>query len=261
MIGIQKGCAIYNAKSEVTGQQYPIIVMLCNFPRSTSDKPSLLTHSDVVTFFHEFGHVMHGICGQPQLCRFSGTSVERDFVEAPSQMLENWCWCEQSLNRMSGHYLNTNNKIPKDLMNSLIKSKNANSGLTIKRQLFFGIIDQIMHTSPKIDSIPLIKKTQKQIWGVPMTENTNFLATFAHLAGGYDSQYYGYMWSEVYSADMFHTKFGDNNLFNKKSGMEYRQKVIGCGGSRDAIDSLVDFLGRTPNNKAFLKSRGLKIDS
>jgi thimet oligopeptidase len=260
MCTLQRGCAIFNDNGEEVARQLPVNAMLCNFPKPTAEKPALLSHSDVETFFHEFGHVMHQICGQPQLAHFAGTSVERDFVEAPSQMLENWCWKAASLNRMSGHYTDSTKKIPEALLQGLIKSKNANCGLLVKRQLYFGILDQTMHTSAKCDTAQLCQTLQPKIWGIPAMPGTNFVASFGHLAGGYEAQYYGYMWSEVYSADMFHTMFGEKNLLDPKAGMNYRQKILSWGGSRDAIDSLCDFLGRKPNNTAFLKDKGLKVD-
>eukprot|EP01083_Nonionella_stella_P240940 841794_1 len=261
-ITLQTGCRIYNNTGNQIGKQLPINVMLCNFPKPTVNKPSLLGHDDVVTFFHEFGHVMHQICGQPLLSRFAGTAVERDFVEAPSQMLENWCWKSKALNLMSGHYKNNNQKIPNDLIEKLSKSKNANCGLLTKRQLYFAILDQTMHTIKNkngVDTQKLCYELQPKIMGIDTQKDTNFVASFGHLAGGYDAQYYGYMWSEVYSADMFYSIFcknGDESLLDVQNGMNYREKILQPGGSRDAIDSLKDFLGREPNNKAFLKDKG-----
>ncbi len=265
-ITLQTGCRIYDNEGNENDKQLPINVMLCNFAQPMADKPSLLGHDDVVTFFHEFGHVMHQICGQPLLSRFAGTAVERDFVEAPSQMLENWCWKSKSLNLMSGHYKNKNQKIPKDLIYKLSQSKNANCGLLTKRQLYFAILDQTMHSvkdeNTVIDTQKLCQQLQPKIMGIETQQNTNFVSSFGHLAGGYDAQYYGYMWSEVYSADMFESIFcekGDDSLMDVANGMNYREKILKVGGSRDAIDSLKDFLGREPNNKAFLKDKGLQI--
>ena len=264
MYTLQKGCAIYDERNgKEIGRQMPVNAMLCNFPKPTADRPSLLSHGNVVTFFHEFGHVMHQICGQTQLARFSGTSVQMDFAEAPSQMLENWCWQPESLHRMSGHFSDPEGKrIPEEMLNGLIKSKNVNSGLSCKRQLFYGMLDQIMHTANggQIDTAKLCAELQLKIWGIPPMEGTNFVAGFGHLAGGYEAQYYGYMWSEVYSADMFYTLFGERNLLNPVSGMAYRKKILSRGGARDARELLCDFLEREPNNKAFLKSKGVMVE-
>jgi len=260
---LQTGCNIYGDDGSVVGTQLPINTLLCNFPKPTDDKPSLLSHDDVVTFFHEFGHCVHQLIGRTALSRFAGTAVERDFVEAPSQMLENWCWKAKSLNLMSGHFEDNNKKIPVDVVDALSKSKNANCGLLTKRQLYFGILDQTMHTvedDKGIDTQQLCYELQPKILGIEAQKDTNFVASFGHLAGGYDAQYYGYMWSEVYSADMFHSVFcanGDDSLLDVQNGLNYRNKILAVGGSRDAMDSLKEFLGREPNNIAFLKEKGL----
>eukprot|EP00488_Nonionellina_sp_1-RS-2012_P001075 TRINITY_DN1701_c0_g1_i1.p1 TRINITY_DN1701_c0_g1~~TRINITY_DN1701_c0_g1_i1.p1 ORF type:complete len:201 (+),score=78.26 TRINITY_DN1701_c0_g1_i1:217-819(+) len=181
-------------------------------------------------------------------------------------MLENWCWKSKALNLMSGHYLD-NKKIPQDLLDKLTKSKNANCGLLTKRQLYFGILDQTMHTvtdDKGVDTQKLCIELQPKIKGIQAQKDTNFVASFGHIAGGYDAQYYGYLWSEVYSADMFDAVFcakGDESLMDAKNGLEYRRKILEVGGSRDAIDSLKDFLGRLPNNNAFLKEKASKYDA
>eukprot|EP00484_Ammonia_sp_Unknown_P000349 CAMPEP_0197022348 /NCGR_PEP_ID=MMETSP1384-20130603/3264_1 /TAXON_ID=29189 /ORGANISM="Ammonia sp." /LENGTH=798 /DNA_ID=CAMNT_0042450381 /DNA_START=101 /DNA_END=2497 /DNA_ORIENTATION=+ len=263
-ITLQTGCNVYDNHGKHSGQQLPINVLLCNFPKPSADKPSLLSHDDVVTFFHEFGHSVHQLIGQPACSRFAGTAVERDFVEAPSQMLENWCWKSTSLNLMSGHYEDSSRKIPADSVAALAKSKNANCGLLTKRQLYFGILDQTMHTVQNeqgVDTAQLCVELQPKIWGIEVQPGTNFVSSFAHLAGGYDAQYYGYMWSEVFSADMFYSVFyrdGDKSLLDPANGRAYREKILAPGGSRDAIDLLKDFLGREPNNLAFLKEKGLQ---
>ena len=148
----------------------------------------------------------------------------------------------------------------------MAKSKNANCGLLTKRQLYFGILDQTMHTCKDekngVDTQKLCIELQPKVMGIEAMEGTNFVSSFGHLAGGYDAQYYGYMWSEVYSADMFYSIFcakGDESLLDVEAGMGYRNKILAPGGSRDAMDSLKDFLGREPNNIAFLKDKGLEV--
>lgn len=239
------------------GDQYPVAAVVANFTKPGPSSPSLLLHNEVVTFFHEFGHVMHQICSKVQYSRFSGTRVERDFVEAPSQMLENWCWEPESLKKMSGHY-KTGESLPDHLMDKLIASKNANAGLGNLRQIFFGSFDQKAHSSPSINSAELFNKMQEEIMGISASEGSNSAASFGHLAGGYDASYYGYMWSEVFSADMFESVF-KKNLLDKDAGMRYRREILSVGGSRDAMDSIEKFLGRKPNSAAFLKSKGLSL--
>jgi len=259
--GLQAGGDILE-KGVVVGHQNPIAAMVCNFPKPTEANGGLITHSDVITFFHEFGHVMHQLCGGHNSCtRFAGTRVERDFVEAPSQMLENWGWVKESLQLMSGHY-KTGEAIPDDIMAKLCASKNANCGIFNRRQLLFGIMDQQIHTSTEIDSEKVYQDLCGKIFGIEATPGTNMLAGFGHLAGGYDAQYYGYLWSKVYSSDMFATMFAGNKLLQPDaSGMEYRKKILEPGGTRDAIDMISDFLGRKPESNAFMEELGLKSDS
>ncbi|KAJ0407668.1 hypothetical protein ATCC90586_001850 [Pythium insidiosum] len=238
-------------------RQLPAAAMVANFNAPTKTKPSLLSHSEVVTYFHEFGHVMHCICSETTIPRFAGTRVERDFVEAPSQMLENWCWEEEPLKRLSSHY-ETKEQLSDELIARLISTKNANTGLLNKRQILFATFDQHIHAKPKSDTAKVLKQLQSEIMLIDMTPGTNFAASFGHLAGGYDAQYYGYMWSEVFSMDMFVSRFKKEGLMNPVTGLAYRELILARGGSVDATQMLKDFLGREPNQDAFLESKGLE---
>jgi len=239
-------------------RQKSVVVMLCNFAKSTKDKPSLLDHREVETYFHEFGHVMHGICSQTETSRFFGTHVERDFVEAPSQMLENWVWKEESLRLMSKHYKD-GTPLPKEMLDKLVASKNANAGGFNLRQVFLATFDQRLHTLKGApNTAELVRDTYKEIVGIDTIPGTNFAAIFGHLVG-YDAQYYGYLWSEVYSQDMFQSRFDKEGVLNLKTGMDYRNMILRPGGSKDGMDLLKNFLGREPNNAAFLKSKGLAV--
>ncbi|KAJ1657427.1 metalloendopeptidase [Dispira simplex] len=240
----------------------PVAGMVANFSKPTPNAPALLKHDEVVTYFHELGHVMHGICSQTHWAYFHGTSTENDFVEAPSQMLENWCWEPDVLRDFSSHY-QTGERIPDELLDRLIKSKNACAGLFNLRQLFFGIFDLKVHTQPegKVDVIQEWRKMRKDITMIQDAEEgetTWPAAGFGHIMGGYDAGYYGYMWSQVFSADMFFSRFKKEGVMNPKTGKDYRFEILKPGGSRDAMVHLKTFLGREPKLDPFLKSLGLE---
>jgi len=253
MMQLQPGCLDKDGK-----RQKSVVVMLTNFSKPTKDKPSLLDHKEVETYFHEFGHVMHGICSKTNTSRFFGTNVERDFVEAPSQMLENWVWQEESLRLMSRHYKD-GTPLPKEMLDKLVASKNANAGGFNLRQVFLATFDQRLHTmNTAPDTAQLVRDIYKEIVGIDTIPGTNFAAIFGHLVG-YDAQYYGYLWSEVYSQDMFATRFAKEGVMNPKTGLDYRNMILGPGGSLDGQELLKNFLGREPSQEAFLRDKGLAL--
>lgn len=235
----------------------PVVAMLCNFAKPTKSHPSLLSHDEVETYFHEFGHVVHGVLTTAKYGSQSGTSVQRDFVEAPSQMLENWVWDEKMLKILSGHYKKSSEKLPKKLLSALVGTKMHMSGYFWMRQLVFGLFDMNLHTSTKLakDPVGLYAKLTKELIGLDLPKSQLFPAGFGHLEG-YDAGYYGYLWSKAFSADMF-TRFQKEGLLNPKTGKDYRTHILAPGSSREAMDLLKGFLGRKPNNKAFLKELGL----
>jgi Zn-dependent oligopeptidase len=248
-------------------RQYPAAAMVANFTKPTADKPSLLKHNEVVTFYHELGHVMHQLCSQTRWSRFHGTKVERDFVEAPSQMLENWCWEADILRNLSAHYQRKDaqgrpEKIPVELCDRIVTAKNVNAGLMNLRQIFFASFDMTVHTLPasqqgKVDTTALYDRLRKEIALIPGPEGAFPAATFGHIMGGYDAGYYGYLWSQVFSADMYFTRFKTEGIDNVKTGKDYRLCILKPGGSQDGDDMLKAFLHREPNADAFLKSIGL----
>ncbi|KAI3636142.1 hypothetical protein MIR68_005494 [Amoeboaphelidium protococcarum] len=257
----------YAQGGDKSGQhQLPVSAMVANFPKPTSKHPSLLSHNDVVTYFHEFGHVMHQICSITQFSRFHGTNVERDFVEAPSQMLENWCWEDKVLKQLSGHVEKKDANgiplpLPDDLISNLVKAKNVNAGLMNLRQIFFATFDLTIHELPDVDhsldTSKLYNRLKDEISLTPAISNTYGQSTFGHVMGGYDAGYYGYLWSQVFSADMFHSVFKKQGIDSAAMGQKYRECILKPGGSRDGMDSLKSFLGREPNSEAFLRALGL----
>jgi len=250
---LQKGCELGDGT-----RQFPAAAMVANFTKPTNEKPSLLKFDEVETYFHEFGHVMHELCTQARFSRFAGTNVERDFVEAPSQMLENWCYDAEVLNIISGLYTDTAQALPDKYRELLIKAKYVNEALKNRRQLHFGTFDMEVHTTVgKVDTAALWHKFMKEIALTEPQPGTNGSATFGHIVGGYSAGYYGYLWSKVYSSDMF-LRFKKEGVLNETVGRQYRDIILAKGGTEDAMELLKQFLGREPSPDAFLIEIGAK---
>jgi thimet oligopeptidase len=234
--------------------QSPLCAMVANFTKPTKDTPSLLQHSEVETLFHEFGHVLHQNLGRTETARFSGTNVERDFVEAPSQIMEHWIWRADVLSRFARHH-QTGEPIPEESVNQLVAARLLNKGLWQLRQMQYGWWDQELHSGPDRD-LDAIYAEGTRISLLPPHPGTFPLANFGHLMGGYDASYYGYMWSEVFGDDMF-SRFEGEGVTNPSVGIAYRRAVLERGGTVDPDQMLVDFLGRQPSNQAFLAKLGI----
>jgi thimet oligopeptidase len=236
--------------------QIPAAAIVSNFTPPSQNMPSLLKFDEVVTLFHEFGHVTHNIFTRSKYSFFAGTSVSRDFVEVPSQVLENWVYDKDVLKKISSHYI-TKEPIDDKTIEKLIAARNATSGLFYLRQLFFALIDMVYHTKKSsFDTTKVYEKLMKKIFMIPMTKGTHPQASFGHIMGGYEAGYYSYLWSEVISSDFFE-EFKKNGIFNPEVGKRYIDKVLSRGGSIDEEKQVKEFLGREVSNQAFFKKIGI----
>jgi thimet oligopeptidase len=232
----------------------PVSAVVANFTKPTEQTPSLLRHSEVVTLFHEFGHILHQVMTRARFARFSGTSVERDFVEAPSQMLQHWCWEPEVLQRFARHY-ESGEPIPADLVARMVAAKNVGSGVGALRQIYFARLDLAYHAPGAEKDTDAIAEELHPITGFEFAVDTHFQAGFGHLFG-YDAGYYGYMWSKVYGDDMF-ARFEAAGIDDAATGSDYRRLILERGGSVDGDTLVRDFLGREPDTAAFLRDLGL----
>lgn len=232
----------------------PLAAMLANFPKPSPANPSLMSHGEVETFFHEFGHIMHFTLTKARYRAQSGFNVAMDFVEAPSQMLENWVWDAGMLMRLSKHY-KTGRSMPKDLIKRIIGARLFGEAWSVRSQLVLASLDMIIHTKGTKNPVALYAELDKKLMGITPPKRQLWIAGFGHIAHGYDAGYYGYLWSKVYAEDMF-SRFKKAGVLNPKTGRDYRHWILEKGSSMEEIDLATGFLKRKPNNKAFLKSIG-----
>lgn len=240
------------------GYRKPVSAIVGNFNPPAGAKPSLLDHDEVVTVFHEMGHIMHQTLTTAPYASLSGSSTARDFVEAPSQMLENWAWEGKILDRLSGHYTDSKQKLPPQMLNQLLKLRDYQQGYFYTRQLMLALTDMTYHTSnEKLNTAAIYDGLYKQLLGVEPVPNGHFPAGFGHLMGGYDAGYYGYLWSLVYATDMY-TAFQKTSPLDASTGDRYRRVILERGNMEDADVLLTRFLKRPSNNQAFFKKLGIK---
>ena len=233
----------------------PVAAMVANFTKPTEDTPSLLRHDEVLTLFHEFGHILHQTLTQAETVRFSGANTEWDFVEAPSQIMEHWTWDPEVLARFARHYV-TGAPIPTELVANLVAARDVNIAAANLRQAYFGILDLMLHDDADTRDLDELDREAWEVNELPFPEGTFFLASFGHVMGGYDAGYYGYLWSKVFGDDMY-SRFQAEGPLNPAVGMDYRRVILEQGGTKDADTLLVEFLARPPNNEAFLANMGL----
>jgi oligopeptidase A len=241
--------------------QLPVAYMTCNFTPPVDGKPALLTHDEVETLFHEFGHGLHHMLTRVDYSAVSGINgVAWDAVELPSQIMENWCWEKQSLSMISGHY-ETGEPIPDDLFERMLAAKNFQSAMIMVRQLEFSLFDFRIHAEydPAQGGriYPILNEVRQQVAVIQPPEWSRFAHGFSHIfAGGYAAGYYSYKWAEVLSADAF-SMFEENGVLDKTTGKRFLENVLEKGGSEDAMDLFVAFRGREPEIDALLRHSGI----
>lgn len=243
--------------------QMPIAFLVCNFTPPVDGKPSLLTHNEVTTLFHEFGHGLHHMLTTVDVAGVSGISgVPWDVVELPSQFLENWCWQEESLAMMSGHF-ETGDALPKEMLTKMLAAKHFQSGMMMMRQVEFALFDFLLHRdfteAENNDVLALMDYVRNKVAVIKPPEYTRFSHAFSHIfAGGYAAGYYSYKWAEVLAADAF-SRFEEEGIFNPQTGLEYKEHILQRGGSLEAVDMFVNFRGRKPSVEPLLRQAGIKV--
>ncbi|WP_334059884.1 oligopeptidase A [Alteromonas sp. S005] len=240
--------------------QLPVAYLTCNFNAPVGDKPALFTHDEVVTLFHEFGHGIHHMLTKMSVAGVSGINgVPWDAVELPSQFLENWCWEEDALNFISGHY-ETGEPLPADLLDRMLAARDYQSAMQMVRQLEFSLFDFLLHSEKgsEVDVQGTLDKVREEVAVVIPPSFNRFQNGFGHIfAGGYAAGYYSYKWAEVLSADAY-SKFEEDGIFNRDTGKAFLENILEMGGSKPPMDLFVAFRGREPNVDALLRHSGIK---
>ncbi len=234
---------------------------MCNFNKAVGNKPALFTHNEVTTLFHEFGHGIHHMLTQVDAAPVAGINgVAWDAVELPSQFLENWCYEEEALNFISGHY-ETGEPLPKEMLDKLLAAKNFQSAMQMLRQLEFSLFDFHIHADfePNTDCQiqAMLNAVRERTAVVKAPEFNRFQHSFSHIfAGGYSAGYYSYKWAEVLSADAF-SKFEEEGIFNPQTGREFMHHILEKGGSEAPMVLFTRFRGREPKVDALLRHSGI----
>ncbi len=241
------------------GNVRPQIQVVCNFSKPTADTPSLLRFSEVETFMHEMGHAMHGMLSNVQYESLSGTNVKRDFVEMPSQVMENWCYEPEFLNTFARHY-RTGESLPTEFIDKIRAAQNHLAGWLCLRQLNLGFTDIAFHTLPTTHyPLPTAEAIEASAMTnlVPRVPGCCTATNFSHIfGGGYASGYYGYKWAEVLDADIF-SRFKADGIFNQETATSFRHEILSRGGTEHPAVLFRNFMGREPDNKALLRRMGL----
>ncbi|MDZ4298587.1 MAG: M3 family metallopeptidase, partial [Moraxellaceae bacterium] len=240
--------------------QLPIAFLTCNFNPPLAGKPALLTHDEVTTLFHEFGHGLHHMLTEIEVAAVSGINgVAWDAVELPSQFMENWCWTAEGLALISSH-VDSHELLPSSLLDKLLAARNFQSGLMTLRQIEFSLFDLEIHRQQGVDfskALAILDAVREVTSVMPPPSWNRFACSFSHIfAGGYAAGYYSYKWAEVLSADAF-SAFEQEGIFNASTGQRFRQAILARGGSKPAGELFRDFMGRDPQPDALLRHSGL----
>jgi oligopeptidase A len=240
--------------------QLPVAYLTCNFNAPVGDKPALFTHDEVVTLFHEFGHGIHHMLTKMSVAGVSGINgVPWDAVELPSQFLENWCWEEDALNFISGHF-ETGEPLPADLLDRMLAARDYQAAMQMVRQLEFSLFDFLLHSESgdNVDVQAILNSVRAEVAVNTPPAFNRFQHSFGHIfAGGYAAGYYSYKWAEVLSADAY-SKFEEDGIFNQDTGKAFLENILEMGGSRAPMDLFVAFRGREPNVDALLRHSGIR---
>ncbi|MFY0678333.1 MAG: oligopeptidase A [Neptuniibacter sp.] len=242
--------------------QLPVAYMVCNFNSPVGDDPALLTHNEVTTLFHEFGHGLHHMLTKIECADVSGINgVAWDAVELPSQFLENWCYEPEALELISGHY-QTGEPLPQDLLDKMLAAKNFQSGMMMVRQLEFSLFDFRLHREyqpGETEVQALLNDVRSKVAVITPPAFNRFQHSFSHIfAGGYAAGYYSYKWAEVLSADAF-SRFEEEGIFNQGTGNDFRSNILEMGGSKEPMELFVAFRGREPEVDALLRHSGITV--
>ena len=241
--------------------QKPVAYLTCNFNRPLGDQPALFTHDEVTTLFHEFGHGLHHMLTQIDVADVAGINgVPWDAVELPSQFMENWCWEEEALQFISGHY-QTGEPLPKEKLSQLLKAKNFQAAMFVLRQLEFALFDfRLHHTfdpSKQNQVLDMLHEVKRQVAVIPGAEWGRMPHSFSHIfAGGYAAGYYSYLWAEVLSADAY-SRFEEEGIFNPQTGQSFLDEILTKGGSEEPMTLFKNFRGREPQLDALLRHKGI----
>jgi len=250
----------FRGQSIKDGVEYrPFISTVMNFTKPTADAPALITHDELTTFLHEFGHALHGMFAEGRYPSLTGTSVSRDFVELPSQIMENWAFEPEYLNSFAKHY-QTGEPIPAELIEKIVAAKNYLAGYMQVRQLHFGYLDMAWHSLTELPSENAIDFEQKSLAPyavMPSVEGSAFSCSFSHIfSGGYSAGYYSYKWAEVLEADAF-SLFKEKGIFNTEVSSSFRENILSKGGTEDEAVIYRNFRGHDPEPQALMEKLGL----